>query len=70
MASDPKALFMEYGLASMPGIRRVQMPLKDLKAMMLVLALPVLLNGRSWNVKNRRTCPGIYEVWLEARDAD
>lgn len=60
-------IFGKSGLTGFPGIRRVTMPLKDLKAMMLQIPLPVLLNGTTWNIRSKRVCPGVYEVWLEAR---
>lgn len=48
-----------------PGIRRSTLTLKELKAFLLATPMPLLLNGVSWNVKSKRMCPGVYEVWLE-----
>ena len=51
-----------------PGIRRSVLTLDELQVFLLGTPLPILLNGMSWEVKSKRLCPSIYEVWLKEKD--
>ena len=63
-------LFEKHGLAVFPGIRKPRVTTKELQTMLLELAFPILLNGRSYDLTNKRIGPGVYEVWLTQRYHD
>jgi len=68
-------IFNRHGLSAYPGIRRASMTTKEVRTVLLDMARPVLLSGRSWDILNKRIGPGIYEVWLrehryDAKEAD
>lgn len=58
-------IFNKHGLSAYPTVRRATMTTEDLRRLLLETPRPVLLNGLSYDIKNKCIGPDVYEVWLK-----